>query len=224
MLYSTASVSFRAPRIAAALLIPLWAAFAQTPLPELRTEPIGGGSTFTVRNVASQPLTGFLIELVNYPGSSYSFWQDTLSHEPVPAGGEQRIEVTNMTVGAVPDYVKIQAALYADGTSSGIPEKVAQLIERRRFSLETLGKLVDRLEKAQSASAPKASLIADLKQWADSLQPASKMKRDSQTAINQAAARGLVTDAAASLDTHTLEETLALLHAAERRASHLAAR
>ena len=208
---------YRSQKIAAALLIPLWAAFAQTPLPELRTEPVAGGSTFTVRNVASQPLTGFLIELVNYPGSSYSFWQDTLSHEPLPAGGEQRIEVTNMTVGAVPDYVKIQAALYADGTSSGIPEKVAQLIERRRFSLETLGKLVDVLEKAQSAGRPKASVVADLKQWADSLQPAGKVKRDSQTAINQAAARSLVVDTAASLDTHTLEETLALLHTSERR-------
>ncbi len=206
-------------RIAIALLIPLWAVSAQTPLPELRTEPIGGGSVFYVRNVASQPLTGFLIELVNYPGSSYSFWQDDVTHEPLPAAGEQRIQVTNMTVGAVPEYVKIQAALYADGASSGIPEKIAQLIERRRFSLETLKTLIDRLEKAESANAPKASVAADLKQWADSLQPAGKVKRNSQAAINQAAARSLVADTAASLDAHTLEETLALLHASERRAA-----
>jgi hypothetical protein len=206
-------------KIAAALLIPLWAASAQMPLPELRTEPTGGGSIFHVRNVASQPLSGFLIELVNYPGSSYSFWQDDVTHAPLPAGDEQRIQVVNMTVGAVPDYVKIQAAIYADGTSSGIPEKVAQLIERRRFSLETLRTLIDRLEKAQSAGTPKASVVADLKQWADSLQPAGKVKRNSQTAINQAAARSLIADAATSLDTHTLEETLALLHTSERRAA-----
>jgi hypothetical protein len=206
-------------QIAVALLMPLWVVSAQTPLPELRTEPIGGGSVFHVRNVASQPLTGFLIELVNYPGSSYSFWQDDVTHELLPAGGEQRIQVTNMTVGAVPDYVKIQAALYADGTSSGIPEKIAQLIERRRFSLETLKALIDRLEKAQSANTPKASVIADLKQWADSLQPAGKVKRNSQAAINQAAARGLIADAAGSLDAQSLEETLAGLHTSERRAA-----
>jgi hypothetical protein len=206
-------------KIAAALLIPLWAISAQTPLPELRTEPIGGGSIFHVHNVASQPLTGFLIELVHYPGSSYSFWQDDVSHEPVAPGGDERIQTTNMTVGAVPDYVKIQAALYADGTSSGVAEKVAQLIERRRFSLETLKKLIDRLEKAKSANTPKASLVTDLKQWADSLQPAGKAKRDSQEAINQAAARSLIADAAASLDAHSLEETLAGLQTSERRAN-----
>jgi hypothetical protein len=187
-------------------------------LPELRTEPIGGGSIFHVRNIASQPLTGFLIELVHYPGSSYSFWQDDVSHEPLAPGSEQRIQTTNMTVGAVPDYVKIQAALYADGTSSGVPEKVTQLIERRRFSLETLRKLIDRLEKAKSANTPKASLVTDLKQWADSLQPAGKVKRDSQEAINQAAARNLIADAATSLDAHSLEETLAGLQTSERRA------
>jgi hypothetical protein len=161
-------------KIAAALLISLWAASAQTSLPELRTEPIGGGSIFHVRNTASQPLTAFLIELVNYPGSSYSFWQDDVSHAPLAPGGEQSIQVTNMTVGAVPDYVKMQAALYADGTSSGIPEKVTQLVERRRFSLETLRTLIDRLEKAQSTNTPKASVIADLKQWASPRQPSIK--------------------------------------------------
>jgi hypothetical protein len=122
-----------------------------------------------------------------------------------------------MTVGAVPEYVKIQAALYADGASSGIPEKVTQLIERRRFSLETLRALIERLEKAQSASTPKASLMADLKQWADSLQPAGKVKRDSPAAINQAAARSLIAETAASLDAHSLEVTLAGLHASEHR-------
>jgi hypothetical protein len=206
-------------KLTAALLIPLWTAAAQAPLPELRTEPTNGGSIFYVRNIASQPLTAFLIELVNYPGSSYSFWHDDVTSPPLGAGAEQGIPVTNMTVGAVPDYVKMQAALYADGTSSGIPEKVTQLIERRRFTLETMRTLIERLEKAQSTGTPKASLIADLKQWADGLQPAGKVKRDSQLAINQAAARTLIADTAASLDGHSIEETLAVLRASQRRAT-----
>jgi len=35
-------------------------------------------------------------------------------------GGEKRIQVENMTVGAVPDYVKMQAAIYADGSTAGV--------------------------------------------------------------------------------------------------------
>jgi hypothetical protein len=206
-------------KLAAALLIPFWAAAAQVPLPGLRIEPTGGGSILYVRNAASAPLTAFLIELVNYPGSSYSFWQDDVTHEALAAGSEQRIRVTNMTIGAVPEYVKLQAALYADGTSSGLPEKIAQLVDRRHFTLETLATLLARLEKAQAAGTPKAAVVTDLKQWADSLQPAGKVKRNSQAAINQAAARSLIADTAASLDEHSLEQIVAALHTSETRAA-----
>jgi hypothetical protein len=175
-----------------ALLVSFSAISAQPPLPQLRTEPTTGGSIFYVRNIASQPLTGYLIELVNYPGSSYSLWQDEVAAEPVLPGVEKRLPVSNMTVGAVPDYVKIQAALYADGTSSGIPEKVAQFIERRRFVLETTRELIRRVEKGQSA--------ADLRQWADSMQPPGKSKGT----INQAAARTLIAETAAHFDDATL--------------------
>jgi hypothetical protein len=189
---------------------------AQLPLPELRIEPTTGGSIFYIKNVSSQPLSGYLIELVNYPGSSYSFWQDEPASAAIPPGGEKRISVANMTVGAVPEYVKMQAALYADGTSSGIPEKITQLIERRRFTLETTRELIRRLEKAQSAGTAKATVIADLKQWAETLLPQGKANRISQATVNQAAARTLVADAVAQLDVRSLAETLTGLRASER--------
>ena len=113
-------------------LLLVFSAEAQSPLTELRTEPTDGGSIFHIHNTGSQPLTGYLIELVNYPGSSYSLWQDEIASQPIPPGGDMQIRVANMTVGAVPDYVKLQAAIYADGSSSGIPEKVTQFIGRRR--------------------------------------------------------------------------------------------
>ena len=65
--------------LATALLLALSATAATPPLPELRTEPTTGGSIFYVRNVGSQPLTAWLIELVNYPGSSYSLWMDEIA-------------------------------------------------------------------------------------------------------------------------------------------------
>jgi len=147
----------------AGVLLAFSAAGAEMPLPELRVEPTAGGSIFYVRNGSAQPLTAYLIELVDYPGSSYSLWQDDVTGQPIPPGGEKRITVANMTVGAVPDYVKMRAALYADGSSAGIPEKVAQVVARRRTVLETTRELIDRLEKARSAGASKTTVIAGLK-------------------------------------------------------------
>ena len=189
-------------------------AAAQT-LPVLRTEATSGGSIFILRNEAAQPVTAFLIELVNYPGSSYTLFQDEAAADLIAPGAEKRIPVTNMTVGAVPDYVKLQAAIYADGSTAGVPEKITQLVERRKATLAAARELVARLEKAKSSATPKASVAADLKQWADSLQPAGKV-RVSQATINQAAQRGVVSEAASWLGTLSLEETLVRARAAEK--------
>jgi hypothetical protein len=201
--------------LTATLLFAMVAAAAQ-PLPELRIEPVTGGSIFYVKNVGSQPVTAFLIELLNYPGSYYSMWQDDAASDLVAPGVEKRIPVNNMTVGAVPDYVKLQAALFADGSSAGIPEKITQIVERRRFVLGTIREAIARVEKAQAASTPKATLIAEFKQWADSLRPAARASRTAQTTINQTAATGVVSDAIAWLDAHSFEETLAKLRVGER--------
>jgi hypothetical protein len=181
-------------KLASAFLLPLLATAAQ--LPELRTEPIGGGSVFFVKNTSPVPLTGYLIELVDYPGSSYSLWQDEISAAPIPPGGEKRIQVTNMTAGAVPDYMKLTAAIFADGTTAGAPEKVSQFIQRRRFVLETTRELIRRLEKG----ATKAELMP----WADSLQPVGKVRPNAQPVINQAAARSLIIATAGTMDLASL--------------------
>lgn len=206
-------------KLAVFLWIPLWTAVAQSPSPALQVEATNGGSILIVRNVAAQPLTGFLIELLNYPGSYYALWQDDITSEPIAAGAEQKTQVSNMTIGAVPDYVKIENALYADGTSSGAPDKVALLLERRRFTLQTLQEVIERLQKAQENSIGKDSLIMNLKQWADSMQPVGKSKRYSQSDINNAAARGLIESAVKSLGAHSVSETLSELRAEEQGAS-----
>jgi hypothetical protein len=203
-------------KFAAVLLVALPAIAAEIPLPELRIEPTAGGSVFYIKNNSTQPLVSYLIELVDYPGSSYSFWQDETVAEPIPPKGEKRIQVANMTVGAVPDYVKMRAALYAGGATAGIPEKVAQLLDRRRTTLETIRQLIARIEKAQTGGTPKSAVATDLKQWADTLQPAGKGNRNSPAAINQAAARSAIAATAARLDAQSLPESLTLLRAWER--------
>jgi hypothetical protein len=202
--------------LATSVLLVVSATAEQVPLPELRTEPTNGGSVFFVRNIWSQPLTAFFIELVDYPGSSYSLLRDEIGSESIAPGVEKRIPVSSMTVGAVPDYVKMQAALYADGSSSGVPEKVTQLVQRRRIALETTRELIRRVEKAQSAATPKATLVTDLKQWADSMPPLAKADRSSTGAMEQAATRALVAQTLAKLDAQSLEEVLTGLRASER--------
>jgi hypothetical protein len=199
---------------AATLVLALSATAAE--LPELRIEATVGASIFHIKNVSPQPLTAYLVELVGYPGSSFTLVQDEIAAEPIPAGGEKNVRVTDMTVGAAPEYVKVQAALYADGSSGGAPEKVTQLVEHRRLILQTTRELISRLEKAKSAGTPKASVIADLKQWTGAMQPPSRRERSSPAGINQAAARRLIEDTAARLDANSLDEVLTGLDASER--------
>ncbi len=143
---------------------------AAPPLPGLRVEAAPGGSVLFVRNVYSQPLSAFLIELVDYPGSSFSHWEDHFAGGEIPPGVEKAYPVKNMLVGAVsPEYVKVQAALYVDGSASGNPEKIKQLIAWRRLRLETTRELIRRIEKSQSDGMPKANIVGGLKRWQENL-------------------------------------------------------
>ena len=144
-------------KLAAAILCALPAVAAQTPLPELRIDAAGGGSIVHIRNVYSQPLTAFQIELVDYPGSSYSHLEDEVLTAGIPAGGDRTYPTTNMLIGAAPDYVRVQAAIYADGSTSGIQEKIAEIIARRRAMLETGRELISRLEKARANGTSKTA-------------------------------------------------------------------
>jgi hypothetical protein len=190
-------------KFAISLLFAVTATAAVVPLPELRIEPSGGGSVIHIRNVYSQPLSAFLLELVDYPGSSFSYSHDSVPSGGIPAGVEKTFPVSNMTVGAAPDYVKVQAALYEDGASSGIPEKIGQLIGRRAATLEATREAIRRIEKAQSSGTSKASLIAELRVWAES--------RTSATA-----SRTVINDAIGHLEERSIEATLAELRRDER--------
>jgi hypothetical protein len=159
------------PSIAAAMLLALPLAAAEAPMPDLKVEPTGGGSIFTIKNNYSQPLAAFLIELVDYPGSTYSFTHDPLGPTAIPAGGEKKITVANMTVGAVPDHVKIQAAIYEDGTTVGTPEKVAHILNQRRARLSNTRAILQRIEADQKEGKDKDAIVADLRQWATTIVP-----------------------------------------------------
>ena len=198
------------------LLLAVTVYASEAPLPQLRVEATNAGSVLHVRNPTGQALTAFLIELVDYPGSSFSFWQDNAAGRPVAPGEERSLPITNMTVGAAPEYVQMRAAIYADGSTGGIPGKVAQLIERRRHSLETTRELIRRFEKARTDGTSKETLAAELREWAESMPPVRRAERNTQRAINQAAAQEQITDAASRLGGGSLDATLAQLGEAER--------
>jgi len=207
-----------APKSTLSLLMAISATFAaaQAPLPELRVEPALQSSILFVKDAASQPpLTAFLVELIHYPGSYYQLWEDDLLAEPIAPGAEKRIPISNMTVGAVPNYVKLTAAIYADGTSAGEPQKIAQLIERRKALLATTRQLIGFLVNAKASSASAAA--AGLKQQAEALPGLTRSTQNSQPAINQSAAKTLTAETAAQLGSHSIDETIAWLRGAESR-------
>jgi hypothetical protein len=202
------------------LLFVLSAAFAvaESPLPELRVEPAVQSSILFVKDAASQPpLTAFLVELVGYPGSYYQLWEDDITSGPVEPGVEKRIPISNMTVGAVPNYVKLTAAIYADGTSAGAPEKVAQLVERRKAMLVATRDLIARLDGARGANKTAATLASELKQEAAALPALTRSTQKSQAAINQSAVKNATSEAAGYLSGHSIEETITALRGAEAK-------
>ena len=198
--------------LAVAFLLAAPAVGAETLLPQLRVEPKTAGSIFFVRNVSSQPLTAYVIELVNYPGSYYALWQDEIMSEAIPPGQEKRIEVANMTVGAVPDYVKIQGAIYADGSTAGVPDKVSQLVDRRRFCLTTVRDMIRQLEAGRAASTPNETVAANLRHAAEVMQAPPTAGKTAAIRVNQAAGKSLLAETAGYVEKHSLDETLAKLH------------
>ena len=166
------------------------------PAPGLRIEPIDAGTLLFVKNTAGQPLTAFLIEMVDYPGSSFAFLQDDLAGGIAP-GVEQRFQVANQLPGAVPDYVKLQAAIFADGSTAGTPAKIALLIDRRRAQLATARDLIRRI----SAATDKTAAIADLRQLTASLRPAGA------ATVNDAR-RGLIAKSLETLEKRSAEDAL----------------
>jgi len=104
---------------------------------------------------------------------------------------------------------KVRAALYADGSTAGVPEKIAQLKDRRRTMLETVRQVIARIESVQDDAA-KAGLPAGLRRWADTFVPQGK-NRNTPAAMNQAAAYGIVVGAAQRIERQSFADTLALL-------------
>ena len=193
--------------LVAAALVTLASAAAQAPLPAFRIEPTAGGSVLYIKNNYTQPLAAYMIEMPDYPGSYYVLFQDVLDAQLIAPGAEIRKPISNMTVGAVPDYVKMQAAAFTDGSTAGAPEKIAAILERRKASLATIRELIARLEKGQST--------AELKQWFDGLPPIPRNRLRSQEAINQNEVRSVIAKASARLASEGPEKTLAQLRSIE---------
>jgi len=188
-------------------------AVAQSPLPELSIEPVGGGSIFIIKNTAPLPVSAYYIELVGYPGSSYVLIQDDVA-SPIPPGTEKRLRTESMTAGAAPTYMKLLAALFVDGSSSGAPDKISQIIEHRRMMLKATREAIQRLDKAKSAGKP--ALIADLKQWEASIPEPVRKYRYRAAEINQADTKSFIIGIEKKVETGSVDSALTELHASEK--------
>jgi hypothetical protein len=163
---------------------------AQALLPELKVEATDGGSAFVIQNPTQKPLASWLIELVGYPGSTYALWIDETGGNPIAPGATRRIPVVNMTIGAAPEYVKLQAALYADGSGAG--PKAGELVALRKKRLDAARELIERLDKGEGA--------AQLKAWAESIPQPTRAQRNTHPALLNSATRDLIQETVAALD------------------------
>jgi neopullulanase len=100
------------------------------PLPLLRLEVDGDGCRAFVKNAHSVPLTAFWLEQVGYPGTQWSNWSDA-SANPLAPGAERNFWFKNQSVCASPDYAKVLAAIYQDGTTAGDPNRIERIIAGR---------------------------------------------------------------------------------------------
>jgi hypothetical protein len=184
---------------------------AESPAPTLRIERTAAGPVTYIHNPGAQPLTAVLLTTDNHPGGDLLFWQDEI-REPIPPGADKQIELSNLPAGVTADRVKVQAGLYADGSSTGDPamvgQSIGQLLQRRGLLLDTARELLRRIEQAQKANTPKATLIGDLKVWADSLQQAPNVPVYGQGPVVQSVARTLILSAIDQLNKRSISDVL----------------
>jgi hypothetical protein len=201
-------------RFAATLLFTLPILAADAPLPDLHTDPAPAGSILTVKNNYSQPLDAFVIELVAYPGSTFSLVHDEMGADAIAAGAEKKINVTNMTVGAVPEHVKLLAAVYEDGATAGAADKIKEILDRRKAKLETTREIIQRIEKAQAAGKDKDAIVAELREWSNSMAPPRGL-RPAPADLPKIATRTLIGVAASHINTQGVAPELANLKKTE---------
>jgi hypothetical protein len=174
---------------------------AGSPCPGVKAEPTDNGSLIRIRHSEAQPLTAFLVEIVDYPGNRFAYLGDELFREGIAAGEEKRIAVTSLMPGTVPDYLRMTAGVYKNGVTCGAPDKVKLIIDARRQNLQLTRDIIGRIEKSVSAREPRDNLIAQLAEWARAASPTSS---------------AVITHAASELKRRTPEEALEALRTVER--------
>ena len=100
--------------------------------------------------------------------------QDLFQRLAVFAGGCTMEAIAALAAPSVGLDGTLVAALQSLVDTSLLHKTSSSDGEPRFATLETIRQLAGRVEKAQAENTPKSDLLAGLKQWADTLQPAGK--------------------------------------------------
>ena len=150
------------------------AALAQAPVTlESRVDSKGGGEA-VITNLKAVPLTAYLIQVFLEPCSpaprpdvfraadvALTSGADPLPQfqsrtEPLGAAYCNKDGVT------VPARAELRAAIYQDGSSFGEPRWVNSLLDSRRFQLEQLDVVLEKLKVRDAGSVPRQVLTAHI--------------------------------------------------------------
>lgn len=118
-------------------------------------------------------MTAFLVTIDSSGGRRRptKFYHDVYTHyrhdQPVPSGSFRDVPIPHAIDGSdasKPRAVELRAALYADGTTSGYPDGVNDLLQMRRIVLDRLLEVEAVLQALRSRNLPSARVLEYL-QW-----------------------------------------------------------
>src|ERR1700730_3196569 len=141
------------------------AALVQVPVTlTSRVDSEGGEAVIT--NLKVVPLTAFLIEVFLEPCNPsprpavFRAWDTALTPGGEPLSQFQSrseslgVAHCNKVGVSVPARAELKAAIYQDGSSFGEPRWVNSLLDSRRFQLEQIETVLNRLKAADAGRAP----------------------------------------------------------------------
>lgn len=145
-----------------------------------------GNITFSVTNVSQQPVTAMFVTAVHTDARGrflrrVNFWRDSViearAFPPLNPLDSRGFKVPPHPREAKTEFA-VRAVVFEDGSTSGDPEWIAMLLDRRKAAHRYLGIVLDRLRVAQNAVPPRQAFLDELEQLRDRLRSEIDFDRD----------------------------------------------
>ena len=170
-----------------ALALALSPAFGQPEGVETTQSRLEDGKiAFSVTNVSQQPITAMFVTAVHTDARGrflrrVNFWRDSViegrAFPPLKPLDSRGFKVPPHPREAQTEF-KVRAVVFEDGATSGEPEWIQMLLDRRKAVHRYLGIVLDRLRIAKNAAPPRQAFLDELEQLREQLRSEIDFDRD----------------------------------------------